>query len=116
MPDSPDPNRLRVVSLHDPAGVAERLERQPDAAEIRFNSIADLKRGVPAGYEAVFCIGEGSAALSPHGWSQQVHVHAAGQVEARLVEMAIAARDQLPENTFLAIDVSAQALLAPELP
>jgi EAL domain-containing protein (putative c-di-GMP-specific phosphodiesterase class I) len=113
---STDPNRLRVVSLHDPSGVVERIERQPSEVELRYNAIADLKRGTPAGYEAVFCIGDKAAPLSPHAWSQQVHVQAAGFVEAKLVSLALAARDRVPDPAFLAVDISAQALCGEELP
>ena len=102
-----------MVSLHDRSGVLERLERGP--VELRFNAIADLKRGVPAGYEAVFCLGDGGDPHSPHAWSQQVHVQAAGAVEAKLLTRTLAAREQLPDNTFLAVDVSAQALLGEEV-
>ena len=116
MPHSPDPNRLRVVPLGDPSGIIEQLEHEPADVEIRFNAIADLKRGVPAGYEAVFRIGDAPAPLPPHGWSEQVHVQAAGYVEARLVSLALEARDRLPESAFLAVDVSAQALCGDELP
>ena len=115
MSDVPDPNRLRVVPLHDRGGLLERLERDPGSVEIRFNAVADLKRGGPAGYEAVFCIGDDDVPRSPHGWSRDVHVQAAGGVEGHLVARALAAREQLPDNTFLAVDVSAQALLTEEL-
>jgi EAL domain-containing protein (putative c-di-GMP-specific phosphodiesterase class I) len=116
MPAPPDPHRLRVVPLHDRGGLADRLARDPASVSVRFNAIADLKRGAPAGYEAVFCIGDDGPALSPHAWSQQVHVQAAGAVEAQLVERVLAARAKLPDSTFLAVDVSAQALLGEQLP
>jgi EAL domain-containing protein (putative c-di-GMP-specific phosphodiesterase class I) len=116
VPESADPHHLRVISLHDPTGIVERLEGDLCDVAIRFNPVADLKRGVPAGYEAVFALDEGGTARSPHAWSQQVHVQAAGFVESRLVSMALAARDELPSNAFLAVDVSAQALLGDDLP
>jgi EAL domain-containing protein (putative c-di-GMP-specific phosphodiesterase class I) len=115
VPDPPEPNRLRVVPLHDPAGVLDRLERDASAVQVRFNPIADLKRGAPAGYEALFCIGDAEAPLSPRNWSRQVQLGSAGAVEARLVTHALAARERLPEGTFVAVDVSAHALQGDEL-
>ncbi|MEA2142429.1 MAG: hypothetical protein QOI64_859 [Solirubrobacteraceae bacterium] len=112
---SPDPGRLKVVSLHDPSGLIDRLQRDPASVEARFRPIADLKRGVPAGYEAVMFVGGEGEPRSPAAWGREVHRQGAGTVEAHLVRAALACRDRLPDNAYLALDVSAGALLGEEL-
>ena len=117
MPDSPPPNssRLKVVSLHDRGGLLERLEAEPALIQPRFHTVADLRRGMPVGYEAVLSVG-GDEALPPHEWSARVHRSVAGRVEAHLVRATLAARERLPDGAYLAVDVSAAALLSQELP
>src|SRR4051812_14292073 len=115
MGESPDPStRLRVVPLHDPSGVVERVETQPDAVRPRFAPIADLKSGVAAGYEVLLSIG-GEEAFAPSHWSQEVHRQGAGKLEAALVAAALAERERLPADAHLAINVSAAGLRSPEM-
>ena len=112
-PNDP-PTRLRVVSLHDPAGILERIEARPDAIRPRFATIADIARGSAAGYEVLLSLG-GEQAAPPCEWSRDVHPQAAGRLEAKLVAVALAERERLPSGASLAINVSAAALRSPEL-
>jgi EAL domain-containing protein (putative c-di-GMP-specific phosphodiesterase class I) len=108
------PSRLRLVSLHDPAGILERVESRPDAIRPRFAAIADLARGGVAGYEVLLSLG-GEEAEPPCAWSREVHPQAAGRLEARLLAIALAERERLPSGASLAVNVSAAALRSPEL-
>lgn len=107
-------HRLRVVDLHDPSGLLARVEERPDGLTVAFCAVADLRRGIAAGYEVLVGVGDHEP-QSPHAWSQDVHARAAGRLEARLVRRALAEREHLPANTFLMVHVSATALRSPEL-
>lgn len=106
---------LRVVALHDRSGVLERVLSRPELISPRFAPIADLGRGVAAGYEILLSLG-GDDVLSPPGWSARVHVQTAGRLEAALVDVALAQRERLPADAFLMVGVSAAALRSDELP
>src|SRR4051812_32071561 len=121
-PELPPPSpsrhgRLRVVDLHDPAGVLARVEAHDDRLQARFIPIADLTHGVAAGYEARLRLeGADDAAAAPSDWSQRVHPDVAGRLEARLLRPALEGRTALPANAFLLISVSAGGLRSAELP
>src|SRR3954469_23554357 len=115
MGDPIDPSsHLRVVPLHDRSGLLERVGSQPDSIRTRFAPIADLKGGVAAGYEVLLSVG-GDEALAPRRWSQEVHTQVVGQLEAALVCAALTARERLPTDAQLAINVSAGALRSADL-
>src|SRR4051794_10776723 len=97
-------HRLRVVDLHDPTGLLADVERRPDAVRTRFCAVADLRRGVPAGYEVLLEVA-GREPLTPQALSQDVHAQAAGRLEAHLVERALQEREHLPPDTFLMVNV-----------
>lgn len=113
MPDPP-PSHLRVVSLHDRAGVAKRLSADPDAVRPRFAAIADLTRGVAHGYEVLLAI-ETDEPQSPAAWSRTMHVSESDCVEARLVQTALRERERLPAGTRLAITVTASGLRSAQM-
>src|SRR3954470_3765313 len=117
-PEDPQPetqaHRLRIVDLHDPAGLLAEVERKPDAVGVRFSPVADLRRGIAAGYEALLRVGDREPA-SPHALSQHVHSQAAGKLEALLVRRVLGERDRLRDNTFVMVNVSGTALCSAEL-
>ncbi len=115
MSQPPDPaSALRVVALHDREGVLQRVRTQPELVQPRFVPIADLKRGIVAGYEVLLTLG-GEEALDPPGWSSRAHVTSAGTIETALLRVALARRDALLPNTFMLISLSAGALRSQEL-
>ena len=119
-PDDPQPQSaraarpLRVVELHDRGGLLAEVESASDAVRPVFCPVADLSRGVAAGWEALLRIGDRPAA-SPHAWGGEVHQQAAGRLEAQLLRRALAERAALPEDGFLLINLSAGALCGPEV-
>src|SRR4051794_34614930 len=118
-PEKPPPpsriGRLRVVDLHDPAGVLARVEDRPEALRACFAPIADLGRGTIAGYEVLVAI-DREAAVAPAVWSEEVHPDAAGRLEAVLAQRALAERAEVPDGAFLMVGVSTAALRSSELP
>ncbi len=112
MPETPP--HLRVVPLHDPADVAQRIADDPELIRPRFGAIADLKRGVAHGYEVLLAI-DTDEALSPAVWSRAVHPGKAPCFEAALVETALEERERLPAGTRLAVTVSASGLRSPQM-
>jgi EAL domain-containing protein (putative c-di-GMP-specific phosphodiesterase class I) len=121
MPDRPPhkhsetrASHLRVVDLHDPAGTLGRLEADPGSLRVAFSPLADLGRGVVAGYE-VLVGAPGEAPAAPRRWSDDVHPDAAGRLESVLVRRALAERERLPAGTFLLVTVSSAGLRSAEL-
>src|SRR3954451_2200193 len=96
-PEDPQPtpetlaHRLRVVDLHDPAGLLAEVAARPDAITTYFCAVADLARGTAAGYEVLLGVGEREPA-APRALSQEVHARSAGRLEAVLVRRALAER------------------------
>ena len=107
-------SHLRVVDLRDPSGTLGRLEAAPDRLRVAFSPLADLGRGVIAGYE-VLIGAPGEEPAAPRAWSADVHPDAAGRLEAVLVRRALAERERLPANTFLLVTVSSAGLRSDEL-
>lgn len=113
MPDTPP--HLRVVSLHDRAGVADRIQSAPDAIRPRFTTIADLKHAGAAAYEVLLSI-DADEARSPAAWARLVHHPAeSGRAEAALVACALAERERLPAGTRLMVTVTADGLRSDEM-
>ncbi len=80
-----------------------------------FQPIVDLKRSTVVGFEML-----ARFAAEPQGtpleWLAAAERHGmATALEARLVEIGVAARDRLPQNTFLSVNVSPEALLSAEV-
>ncbi len=100
--------------MHDPGGVVERVESQPEVIRPRFSPIADLARGGAAGYEVVLSLG-GDENAPPRDWARQVHAEQVGRLEARLIEVALAERERLPVGAYLGVNVSAAGLRSEEV-
>ena len=113
-PQTAPGGHLRVVELHDPAGLVSRVEAQPEAVTTHFCAVADLKRGVAAGYEVLVGV-DGRDPVAPHVVSREVHRRSAGRLEARLLARALAERPHVPANAFLMVNLSAAALRSPEV-
>jgi len=80
-----------------------------------FQPIVDLRRGVVAGYEALSRF-PGPPAAPPDVWFAQAEALGVGAaLEARVVRAALAARDRLPDDCFLTVNVSPHLLHSSEL-
>lgn len=76
---------------------------------LAFQPIVDLKHGSAVGYEALsrFEPPEGFHDVAPPEWFEAAQRLGVGaELEARVVAMALDARDRLPPNTFLTINLS----------
>ena len=110
-PEARQEPRLRVVALGQ-EGIAERVGSDP--LGLAFRPVAELGRGVAAGFEVLVGLG-GEAPRTPAAWSRRGHPLQAGAVEASLVETALGARGELPPQCFLLVQVSTVAMLADPL-
>jgi EAL domain-containing protein (putative c-di-GMP-specific phosphodiesterase class I) len=108
MHPEPVPDRLKVVPLHGRDGLLERLRAGP--VRPAFCPIADLRQGLAAGYEVTLRIDDEPPA-SPRGWADAVHPLNAFETEKLLVTKAREARARVGDDRFLAVGISASAIL-----
>ncbi|MGE3960189.1 MAG: EAL domain-containing protein [Dehalococcoidia bacterium] len=83
---------------------------------LAFQPIVDLKHGSVVGYEALsrFAAAEGIGEAPPPAWFEVARqLDLGGELESRVVSAALDARDRLPPNTFLTINLSPWAVDAP---
>ena len=76
---------------------------------LAFQPIVDLKHGSVVGYESLsrFAPAEGIGELPPPTWFEAARrLDVSAELEARVVAAALDARDRLPPNTFLTINLS----------
>ncbi len=76
---------------------------------LAFQPIVDLKHGSAVGYESLsrFVPPEGIGEVAPPAWFEAAQRLGVGaELEARVVATALDARDRLPPNTFLTINLS----------
>ena len=76
---------------------------------LAFQPIVDLKHGSAVGYEALsrFDPPEGIGTVAPPAWFEAAQRLGIGaELEARVVIAALDARDRLPPNTFLTVNLS----------
>src|SRR2546423_9255048 len=93
----------------------ERVLAEPGLIKPAFQPIVDLERGVAIGYEMLARFGSEIEAPPP-AWLAEAERRGLGsRLEAALVESGLAALDWVPDNCFLAINVSPRALGSPEL-
>jgi EAL domain-containing protein (putative c-di-GMP-specific phosphodiesterase class I) len=88
-----------------------------DPALIRpvFQPIVDLKRSTVVGFEMLARFAAEPAG-TPLEWLAAAEEHGmANALEASLVEVGVSARDRLPPNTFLSVNVSPGAILTSEV-
>ena len=80
-----------------------------------FQPIVDLKRSTVVGFEMLARF-DAEPLGTPLQWLAAAEEHGmATALEAQLVEIGVAARDRLPANTFLSVNVSPVALLSEEV-
>lgn len=92
------------------ARALEAVLADPAEPRLVFQPIADLRRGVVAGYE---CLSRFSAEPyePPDVWFRRAAAQGAGiELELRALQAALEARATLPDNTFLTVNLSPGAL------
>ena len=102
-------------SLSDERGEVEALLRRgEDAIQMVFQPVLELATGRVCGYEALARF-DGEPVRRPDQWFAQAHRCGLGaELEALALRAALAVQDR-PPGTFLALNVSPGALLAPPI-
>ena len=104
---------MAVVPAREQSGVLRRLERDGRLLRPAFTPIADLRRAAVAGYEVALGF-PGEASLTPRGWSLPADPpEAAGEIEARVLDVALKQRLLLPPGPTLHVTLSHRALFSP---
>lgn len=105
--------RLPRLAVDWPDQLSEVLG-SPDAPGVAFQPIIDLERGVAAGYEALARFDD--APGGPQTWFAAAARHGfTPRLEAAALRRTVARRAELPESCFLAVNLSPEALAAPEV-
>ncbi|MET0284292.1 MAG: EAL domain-containing protein, partial [Polyangiales bacterium] len=82
------------------------------APKLVFQPIVDLHRQQVVGYEALSRFA-GPPNATPDKWfAAAIRIGRSADLEALVIEHALAARDRLPPNCFLSINVAPEALLS----
>jgi EAL domain-containing protein (putative c-di-GMP-specific phosphodiesterase class I) len=106
----------REEAAEEPASLEHAIEellrtRRPPA--LVFQPIVDLQRGLTVGYEVLSRFA-GPPSATPDKWFQAAYRAGRGvELEALVLEHALASRAQLPPNCFLSLNVAPEALLEP---
>jgi EAL domain-containing protein (putative c-di-GMP-specific phosphodiesterase class I) len=104
--------RLPDSTVEALASAARAALTQPGIIDAHFQPIADVSRGTVAGYEALARFA-GPPQASPDRWFAAAHEAGFGpELEARAVRNALLAREALPVNTFLTINLSPEAAVS----
>jgi len=91
----------------------DELLRARRAPTLFFQPIVDLQRGLTVGYEVLSRF-PGPPAATPDKWFQAAYRGGRGvELEALVIEQALASRAHLPPNCFLSLNVAPEALLEP---
>lgn len=85
----------------------------PGQPRIVFQPIVDLKKGAVAGYEALARF-DGPVEATPDKWFAAAAMIGLGPaLESRVVRAVLRAREKLPPNCFLTVNVTPHALTSP---
>jgi EAL domain-containing protein (putative c-di-GMP-specific phosphodiesterase class I) len=93
----------------------DRVLDEPALVTPVFQPIVDLERGVAIGYEMLARFDSDVDAPPPAWLAEADRRGLGGRLEAMLVETGLEALDWVPDNCFLAINVSPRALTSPEV-
>jgi EAL domain-containing protein (putative c-di-GMP-specific phosphodiesterase class I) len=91
------------------------MVRARRAPELVFQPIVDLQRRVTVGYEALSRFPAPPVATPDRWFAAAKQVGCAVELEALVIERALAQRAELPPNSFLSINVAPEALLEAEV-
>jgi EAL domain-containing protein (putative c-di-GMP-specific phosphodiesterase class I) len=96
------------------AAIAAVLD-EPDRVRPVFQPIFDLQRGTVCGFEMLARFDSPLQAPPDHWFAAATRLGRGPELEAALVSAGLAARHELPDNCFLAINVSPAALLTDDV-
>jgi EAL domain-containing protein (putative c-di-GMP-specific phosphodiesterase class I) len=103
-----------LAALDWPTALAEVLAHPERIAPV-FQPIFDLQRGVVCGFEMLARFESGLRATPDKWFAAAARLGCGHELEAALVERGLHARDRLPENCFLAINIGPDSLLSDEV-
>lgn len=108
--ESPEHRFVDVLGVHE--RMKSILER-PESLEIVYQPIVEIAAGRPVGYEALSRF-PGASAEPPNAWFADAHEVGLGtELELLAVRRALEALERIPEDGFLALNLSG-AVLAEE--
>jgi len=101
----------------DPTGIIDACKAalpavllDPAQPRLVFQPLVDLRKGAIAGYEALARF-DGPVQATPDRWFAAAAVAGLGPaLESRVIKAALAARNNMPPNCFLTVNVSPHAL------
>ncbi|HEY6877198.1 MAG TPA: EAL domain-containing protein, partial [Polyangiales bacterium] len=109
------PPAVRTTPESDLERAVDALVSARQAPSLAFQPIVDLQRQTVVGYEALSRFA-GPPHATPDKWfAAAVRIGRSAELEALVIASALQARDQLPPNCFLSINVAPEALLAPHV-
>lgn len=81
-----------------------------------FQPIVDCARGVVCGYEGLTRFADSPDGGSPEDWFYAAALHGCtGRLEAAAIDTVLSRRSELPDNCFLSVNLSPDAVLASEV-
>ncbi len=116
----PDPSTVPDGTDHSvlpPEQWADALlrARRPGAVRPVFQPIVDLRRGVVCGYEMLARF-VGPPEASPDVWFRRAGEHGmAIELEAKMIKVGLEARESLPDNCFITINLDPASLPDPQV-
>ena len=103
---------MTVLPSRERSGVLARLDSEGASLRPAFTPIADLRRASIAGYEVALGFPD-EASLTPRAWSLPADPpDMAGEIEARVLAIALKQRLLLPPGPTLHVTLSHRALLS----
>jgi EAL domain-containing protein (putative c-di-GMP-specific phosphodiesterase class I) len=103
------------VPADDWAPALETVLREPQRIRVEYQPIVDLRGAVIGGYEALARFPD-APGVSPRDWfDAAARLGCAGALEARVVQAALVAHSLLVGDRFIAVKVTAAALLSDEV-
>lgn len=107
-------DRMGSMRMSEPSplhGALERMLSARRAPSLVFQPIVDLQQAVTVGYEVLSRFA-GPPQATPDKWFMAAYEIGRGnELEALVIEEALAFRDRLPTNCFLSLNVAPEALL-----
>lgn len=114
VPTGPAPATLDPHDEEWAAALARILD-DPRRVRVHYQPIVDLQRGVVRGYEALARFPEAPEVPTAAWFEAAARLGCAGELEAQVVTAALVARPLLVRNRFIAVNLSAGALLSDEV-